>query len=99
VSRIESRILAERVRGRRTLSGGRLAVSPRGRLHDTNIYVRELVRHAGVKRWLKVLGKEKEHFEVIDFPFSSGVALVRVLSEGAWEPLNWYSQRSPSCCC
>ena len=21
-------------------------------LHDTNIYVRELVRHAGVKRWL-----------------------------------------------
>jgi len=56
-------------------------------LHDTNIYVRELVRHAGVKRWLKALGKEKEHFEVIDFPFSSGVALVRVLSEGAWEPL------------
>ncbi|MCG6863679.1 MAG: class I SAM-dependent methyltransferase [Chromatiaceae bacterium] len=57
-------------------------------LHDTNIYVRELVRHAGVKRWLKVLGKEKEHFEVIDFPFSSGVALVRVLSEGAWEPVS-----------
>jgi hypothetical protein len=55
-------------------------------LHDTNIYVRELVHHAGVKRWLKVLGKEREHFEVIDFPFSSGVALVRVLSEGPWEP-------------
>lgn len=56
-------------------------------LHDTHIYVRELVRHAGVKRWLKVLGKEKEHFEVIDFPFSSGVALVRILSEGVWEPV------------
>lgn len=54
-------------------------------LHDTNIYVRELVRHAGVKRWLKVIAKEKEHFEVIDFPFSSGVAMVRVLHDGAWE--------------
>lgn len=54
-------------------------------LHDTNIYVRELVRHAGVKRWLKVIAKEKEHFEVIDFPFSSGVALVRVLSDGIWK--------------
>lgn len=55
-------------------------------LHDTNIYVRELVRHAGVKRWLKVIAKEKERFEVIDFPFSSGVALVRVLADGPWEP-------------
>ena len=54
-------------------------------LHDTNIYVRELVRHAGVKRWLKTIAREKEHFEVIDFPFSSGVALVRVLHDGAWE--------------
>jgi Methyltransferase domain len=54
-------------------------------LHDTNIYVRELVRHAGVKRWLKVIGKEKSYFELIDFPFSSGVALVRVLGEGGWE--------------
>jgi hypothetical protein len=54
-------------------------------LHDTNIYVRELVRHAGVKRWLKVIGREKEYFEVIDFPFSSGVALVRVLGEGGRE--------------
>jgi len=55
-------------------------------LHDTNIYVRELVRHAGVKRWLKRIAKAKEHFEVVDFPFSSGVALVRVLSDGAWVP-------------
>ncbi len=54
-------------------------------LHDTNIYVRELVRHAGVKRWLKTIGKEKEHFEMIDFPFSSGVAMVRVLRDGPWE--------------
>lgn len=68
-----------------------LAVSRQARrnsyilLHDTNIYVRELVRHAGVKRWLKVIAREKEHFEVIDFPFSSGVALVRVLRDGPWE--------------
>jgi len=54
-------------------------------LHDTNIYLRELVRHAGVKRWLKVIAKDKEHFEVIDFPFSSGVAMVRVLTDGTWE--------------
>jgi Methyltransferase domain len=54
-------------------------------LHDTNIYVRELVRHAGVKRWLRNIADKKEHFEVIDFPFSSGVALVRVLSDGTWE--------------
>lgn len=54
-------------------------------LHDTNIYVRELVRHAGVKRWLKIIAKEKERFEVIDFPFASGVALVRVLRDGTWE--------------
>lgn len=55
-------------------------------LHDTNIYVRELVRHAGVKRWLRKVANAKEHFEVVDFPFSSGVALVRVLADGPWEP-------------
>jgi len=54
-------------------------------LHDTNIYVRELVRHAGVKRWLKVVAAHPDDFEVIDFPFASGVALVRVLRSGAWE--------------
>ncbi len=54
-------------------------------LHDTHIYVRELVRHAGVKRWLKVIAREQERFEVVDFPFSSGVALVRVLREGPWQ--------------
>jgi hypothetical protein len=53
-------------------------------LHDTNIYVRELVRHAGVKRWLKAISKDKESFEVIDFPFASGVAMVRVLRDGPW---------------
>ncbi|MEK7260514.1 MAG: class I SAM-dependent methyltransferase [Pseudomonadota bacterium] len=56
-------------------------------LHDSNIYVRELVRHAGVKRWLKVIAREQERFEVVDFPFSSGVALVRVLYDGPWEPV------------
>ncbi|HVO87902.1 MAG TPA: class I SAM-dependent methyltransferase [Casimicrobiaceae bacterium] len=51
-------------------------------LHDTNIYLRELVRHAGVKRWLKRLAMLKDEFETVDFPFSSGVALVRVLRGG-----------------
>ena len=56
-------------------------------LHDTNIYVRELVRHAGVKRWLKILKASNDLFEVVDFPFSSGVAIVRALSEDAWMAL------------
>jgi predicted O-methyltransferase YrrM len=56
-------------------------------LHDTNIYVRELLRHAGVKRWLKAVERRKELFEAIDFPFSSGVALVRVLEDDAWKHL------------
>lgn len=47
-------------------------------LHDSNIYIRELVKHAGVKKWLKFLNKQADHFEMINFPFSSGVALVRV---------------------
>ena len=56
-------------------------------LHDSNIYIREMVRHAGVKRWLKQLGKHKELFEIVDFPFSSGVALVRLLRKDAWKHL------------
>jgi predicted O-methyltransferase YrrM len=48
-------------------------------LHDTNIYIRELLAHAGVKKWMKVIKKQKEYFEVVNFPFSSGVALVRVI--------------------
>lgn len=62
-------------------------------LHDTNIYVRELVRHAGVKRWLKEVKREKELFEIVDFPFSSGVAIVRVLENDAWRFLD--SVKSP----
>jgi predicted O-methyltransferase YrrM len=55
-------------------------------LHDTNIYMRELVRHAGVKRWLRRIGQEPKSFEIVDFPFSSGVALVRVLCDADWQP-------------
>ncbi len=62
-------------------------------LHDTNIYVRELVRHAGVKRWLKALKARKDLFEAIDFPFSSGVALVRVLEDDAWRHLDPSARR------
>lgn len=57
-------------------------------LHDTNIYLREFVRHAGVKRWLKRVQRRKDCFEVVDFPFSSGVALVRVLEDDAWQRLD-----------
>lgn len=57
-------------------------------LHDTNIYVRELVRHAGVKRWLKEVKRQKDLFEIVDFPFSSGVAIVRVLDDDAWKYLD-----------
>ena len=65
-----------------------IAVAARARknsyilLHDTNIYIREFVGHAGVKRWLKKLGRLEQAFEVVDFPFASGVALVRVLGTG-----------------
>lgn len=54
-------------------------------LHDTNIYIREMVRHSGVKRWLRAVARERDYFEVLDFPFSSGVAIVRVTCEG-WRP-------------
>ena len=57
-------------------------------LHDTNIYIREMLRHAGVKRWINILKKEESAFEVINFPFSSGVALVRVLEPGVWRQLH-----------
>ena len=58
-------------------------------LHDTNIYIRELLRHAGVKRWLrKQAGQNKSAFEYVDFPFSSGVALVRVLEPSVWKTLS-----------
>lgn len=55
-------------------------------LHDTNIYIRELLRHAGVKRWLREIAQRREQFEAVDFPFSSGVALVRVLCDPPWQP-------------
>ena len=54
-------------------------------LHDTNIYVRELIHHAGVKRWLKIVKKDEEFFEVVNFPFSSGVAIVRVMQDKIWK--------------
>jgi predicted O-methyltransferase YrrM len=54
-------------------------------LHDTNIYVREFVRHAGVNRWLNVLRAHPDQFELVDFPFSSGVAIVRIRRGGEWQ--------------
>jgi hypothetical protein len=52
-------------------------------LHDTNIYIREMVKHSGVRRWLRFIGTKSEYFEFVDFPFSSGVAIVRILQDGA----------------
>ncbi len=58
-------------------------------LHDTNIYIREFFRHAGVKRWLKKQANpHKAAFEYVDFPFASGVALVRVLEPKVWKELS-----------
>ncbi len=53
-------------------------------LHDTNLYVREFLRHAGVKRLTRAIGARADDFEVVDFPFASGVALVHVLHDGPW---------------
>ena len=57
-------------------------------LHDTNIYLRELLNHAGVKKWLNFIKKREEAFEVVNFPYSSGVALVRVLNPQVWKELH-----------
>ncbi len=57
-------------------------------LHDTNIYIREFLRHAGVKRWLRrKASRHKAAFEFIDFPFASGVAVVRILEPKVWKQL------------
>jgi predicted O-methyltransferase YrrM len=55
-------------------------------LHDSNLFVREAIGHSGVKRWLGVIKRDADWFEVVDFPFSSGVAVVRVLRDGPWHP-------------
>jgi len=57
-------------------------------LHDSNIYVREIIGHAGVKRWINLLRKEKEFFEIINFPFSSGMTLIRILQSKIWRYAN-----------
>lgn len=55
-------------------------------LHDTNLVVRDAIGHSGARRWLSVLKRDRDWFEVLDFPMSSGVALVRVLRDGPWHP-------------
>jgi predicted O-methyltransferase YrrM len=57
-------------------------------LHDTNIYLREMVRHAGVKRWLKSVRGARDAFELVDLPLSSGLAIVRVLTDESWQCLS-----------
>ncbi len=54
-------------------------------LHDSNIYIREILQHSGVKKWLNTIKAYKEFFEIVDFPFASGVALVRVRKANAWK--------------
>jgi hypothetical protein len=60
-------------------------------LHDTNIYIREALGHAGVKRFVQKIKQLPDLFEILDFPFSSGVALVRVLKDNTWHPGCWPS--------
>jgi hypothetical protein len=62
-------------------------------VHDTNIYIRELLRNSGVKRYLNLLRREEKAFEIIDFPFSSGVALIRVMEPKIWQQLQDVSSR------
>lgn len=57
-------------------------------LHDTNIYIREILRHAGVKKWLRILKTKQDAFEAMDFPFDCGVAIVRVLKDKAWKSIS-----------
>jgi predicted O-methyltransferase YrrM len=57
-------------------------------LHDTNIYIRELLNHAGVKKWMRFLKRHEDAFEIVNFPFSSGVALLRVIDPSAWKKLH-----------
>ncbi len=47
-------------------------------LHDTHIYLREMINHSGVKRWLGLIQSQEKCFDAVDFPFDSGVALIRV---------------------
>lgn len=60
-------------------------------LHDTNLLIRERLRHSGVKRWLTLVREADDSFEVLDFPFASGVALVRVLRDDAWKTIDFSS--------
>lgn len=57
-------------------------------LHDTNIYIREILRHAGVKKWLKILKASQDSFETMDFPFDCGVAIVRILKDKTWKSIS-----------
>jgi len=57
-------------------------------LHDTNLYIREIIRNAGVRKCLMGVKRRKDLLECIDFPFSSGVAMVHVLEDDAWRHLN-----------
>ena len=67
-------------------------------LHDTNIYIRELLRHAGVKRLLRrKISPLKNAFELVDFPFASGVALVRVLEPKIWKQFSSPLPAASSC--
>lgn len=52
-------------------------------LHDTNLPVREFIGHAGVRRLTRDIARQQDAFEIVDFPFASGVALVRVLESSA----------------
>ncbi len=56
-------------------------------LHDTNIYLREFIHHSGVKRWLSLIRDASDSFEMVNFPFSSGLAIVRLLKDKAWKEL------------
>src|SRR5208283_3644240 len=55
-------------------------------LHDTNIYLRELVKHAGVKKWLKFIKREEESFEVIMIKQGLPATLTDIVREDLASP-------------
>lgn len=54
-------------------------------LHDTHAGFREWAGNSGVKRWLRKVAARRDAFETVNFPFSSGVAVVRVTNPEVWD--------------
>ncbi len=54
-------------------------------LHDTNIYIREAIGHAGVEKFRQEINEHRDVFEVLNFPYSSGVSIIRIVKDRPWK--------------